>query len=235
MFQPIDNQLLPDEPTVLAVGCDAVACQILKAALRPFAVGIECYASMEEFFEAWEPTRRGCVVLNLDHVEVGPREVVRRLARRGVCLPVILLASRGKTAGGNVAEATRAVREGAFDFLPKPWSCEQFANAVHEALHWEADHHAQIVDRARIERRLARLDAKERQTLELIVQGMSGKAIASLLGLSARTVEGRHKRLVAKMRTKSLADLLRQAITAGVGTESPAAGRVHAGVACSDC
>jgi FixJ family two-component response regulator len=228
MFQPIDNQLLPDEPTVLAIGCDAATCLMLKAALRQSRLGVEWYASLEEFLDAWEPPRRGCVFLDLDRVEAGPSEIVGRLGQRSVFLPVILLAPPGKKSHDVVAEATRAVRCGAFDFIPKPWPLERLAEAAGEALRWEAQHHAAIVDRARIERRLARLDEKEGQVLELIVQGMSNAAISSLLELSTRTVEDRRKSLMEKMRAKSQVDLLRQAITAGVGTGSPAAGCVRA-------
>jgi FixJ family two-component response regulator len=235
MFQPIDNQFLPDEPTVLAIGCDAATCLMLKAALRQFGLGIEWYASLDEFLEAWVSPRRGCVFLDWERVEAGLPEIVGRLSQRAVFLPVILLAPPGKRDDDVVAEATRAVRCGAFDFIPKPLPLERLAEAAAEALRWEAEHHAAIVDRARIERRLARLDEKEGQVLKLIVQGMPNTAISSLLELSLRTVEDRRKSLMAKMRAKSLVDLLRQAITAGVGTGSPAAGRIHAGAAAGDC
>ena len=219
MFQPIDNPLLPDEPAVLAVGFDAATCEILKTALRQVTFAVERYASIEALFEAWEFTRRGCVFLDLHCVGLGPQEAVRRLARGGICLPVILLVPRGKTADGDVAATKRTIRAGAFDSLPEPWLPELLAAAAREALHWEVEHHAQIVERAVIERRLARLDVKEEQILGLIVQGMSSKAIAPYLAVSIRTVEARRKSLMVKMRAKSQIDLLRQAITAGVGTQ----------------
>jgi two-component system, LuxR family, response regulator FixJ len=220
MFQPVENQCLPDEAMVLAVGCDAAGCQLLKAALRPLRIGIECYRSIEEFLEAWMSGQRGCVFVNLDHVEIGPREIVRRLAEQSVYLPVVLLAPHGGT-GRDVAEATRAVRAGAFDFLPRPWLPKLLLEAAREALQWEAEHHAAMVDRARFHQRLARLDAKERQVLDLIAQGMSTKAIASLLGLAVRTVETRRSSLMKKLRSKDPADLLRGAIAAGMGGGSP--------------
>jgi two-component system response regulator FixJ len=229
MFQPIANQVLPDEPTVLAVGCGAATCQMLKTALRPFGFAVEWYSSLEEFIEGWESPRRGCVFLDLENVKVGPSGIMRQLAGRWIYLPVVLLASRGAPRGdparGDVAEAVRAIRCGAFDFIPKPWSAEQLAEAADEALKWEAAHHAAIVDRARIERRLARLDERERQVLAMMVEGMSSKAISSLLGLSTRAVENRRKSLMAKMRARNPADLLRQAIAASQWT-GPLAAKV---------
>jgi FixJ family two-component response regulator len=227
MFQSIDNPCLPDEPRVLLVGCEVAESRLLKSVLRALEVDVESCSSMEAFLDAWEPCRRGCVFLNLDQAGVEPREVIRRLAEHWVYLPVVLLAPHvGKDR--DVAEAARAVRGGAFDYIPRPWLPERLIEAAGESLQWEAEHHAAIARRECFDRRLTRLDEKEREVLAMMVEGMPSQAIASLLGLAARTVENRRLSMMKKLRSKGLADLLRNAIVAGVGGRSLAAGRVPA-------
>ncbi len=227
MFQSIDSPCLPDEPTVRLVGCDVASCRVLKAALRPLGVEIDSYASVKDFIDAWEPCRRGCILLNLDPVDLGPREVVRRLAKHWIYLPVVFLAPHAASAR-EVAETARAVRDGAFNYVPRPWLPERLIEATAAALAWEQRHHAAIAQRECFDRRLSRLDEKEREVLAMTVEGMPVQAIASLLGLSVRTVENRRLSLMKNLRSKGLADLLRNAIIAGVGGGSLSAGRVPA-------
>lgn len=209
MFPDIESPLLCDEPSVFAVACDAGTCQRLKSALRGGYLRVECHASVEDFLAVCDPTWPGCVFLDLQHAEAGQQEVFDQLAQRWVYLPVILLAPRR-----DVAAAVRAVRLGAFGVLPKPWSHRQLAEAAQEALQWEAAHHAEILDRVRVEKRLARLNQGERDVLQLVLHGMSNEEISSWLKLSVRGVETRRSSLMQKMRAKSVADLLRQTIAA---------------------
>jgi FixJ family two-component response regulator len=222
MFPDIGSRLFHDEPTVFAVGCDPATCQTLKDSLRSADLRVECHASIEDFLAACDPTWPGCVFLDLQHAEGGQQEVFGQLAERWVYLPVILLAVRR-----DVAAAVRAVRGGAFDFVPRPWSQDQLADAAEEALRWEAAHHAEILDRVRVEKRLARLNQGERDVLQLVLHGMSNEEISSWLGLSVRGVETRRSNLKKKMRAKGLADLLRQVLP-GLGIAgSRAHGRFH--------
>jgi FixJ family two-component response regulator len=222
MFRHNDTRPLHDEPTVLAIGCDSATCQTLKAALRPLDLRVEFYPSIDEFLAACDLRRPGCLFLDWDLAQYPQQDVLGRLARGGVHLPVLLLAARG-----DLSAAVRAVRLGAFHFLSKSSSQQALAAAAEEALQWEAEHHAEILDRLRIQKRLARLNDAERAVLELVVQGMSNEAISSYLGLSVRTVETRRSSLMKKMRAKGLADLLRQAMVACCGARSFFDGRLH--------
>jgi len=222
MFRHNENCVLHDEPTVFAIGCDPATCRTIKAALRPSDLRVEFYPSLDEFLAACDPTRPGCIFLEWDLAEDPQQEVFRQLARRGVHLPVLLLAARGE-----LWAAVRAIRLGAFHFLSKPCSQQALAAAAEEAVQWEAEHHAQILDRLRIQKRLARLTDAERAVLELVVQGMSNEAISSYLGLSVRAVETRRSSLMKKMRAKGLADLLRQAMVVCCGARSFFDGRLH--------
>jgi FixJ family two-component response regulator len=215
MFPDIESPLFGDEPTAFAVGCDWATCQTLKDSLRAANLRVECYASIEDFLAACDPAWPGCVFLDWGLAEGRQQEVFQQLAERGVHLPVLLLATRG-----DLAAAVRAIRLGAFHFLSKSCSPRELAEAAREAILWEAEHHAELLDRVRIEKRLGRLSDAEREVLDLVVHGMSNGAISSYLGLSVRGVENRRSSLMKKMRAKSVADLLRQAIAACCGPRS---------------
>lgn len=212
MFPDIGSPLFHDAPTAFAVGCDGVICRTLRVALRAADLSVECYASLEDFLAVCSPDWSGCVFLDWDLAEVQQQEVFPQLAARGAHLPVLLLAARG-----DLAAAVHAIRLGAFHFLTKSCSPRELAEAAREAVQWEAEHHAELLDRARIEKRLGRLSDAEREVLELVVQGMSNEAISSYLGLSVRGVENRRAGLMKKMRAKTVADLLRQAIAVCCG------------------
>ncbi len=208
MFDQIDDRLLRDEQTLYAIGCDSLVCQTLKALARPLGLRWELYASTKDLLRACDPQRPGCVFLDVRIADAGDSGLFERLAEGAICLPVTLLA-----AGGDVAGAVRAIRAGAFNYLPKPWTQERLADALQEALHWDAENRAEVLEYVRIHRRLARLNAGEQEVLGLLTSGMSNKGIAVHLGISVRTVETRRAHLMRKTRAKSLAQLLRQAFT----------------------
>lgn len=206
MFRQPDSRLLREEATVFLVGCDPAASQQLRAAIRQADLRIEAYGSPQDFLDACSPHRPGCLVLDLRASGSDHRELFDQLAQRQLCLPVILLVLRGE-----FLAAVGALRAGAFNVLVKPFTPQQIAEAVREALDWDAQHRPEILERLRIQRRLARLNRAEQEVLELLVSGLSNRGIAAQLGLSVRAVETRRSHLMRKMRAKSLAELLRQA------------------------
>jgi two-component system response regulator DctR len=132
-----------------------------------------------------------------------------RLAERGVlgALPVIFL-----TGHGDVPTAVAAVKRGAFDFVEKPFSDNALVDRIEQALqHSEAAIRARHLHRARL-KRLAELTEREREVMQLVVDGLPNKLIADALDISVRTVEVHRARIFDKMKVRSaleLAKLLR--------------------------
>jgi FixJ family two-component response regulator len=194
-----------EEPTVFAVDCDAAFCQIVRSVARSLELRAEFFDSVPKFLKAADPAKPGCLVLDPSVPGGSLGELLDRLSDRRVHLPVIVA-----SACGDVAVVVAAMRAGALNYLEKPCREALVADALQEAIAADAHRRPEIASAATIRRRLSRLTAGERRVLEMLVHGMTNQQVAASLGLSIRAVEARRAKIRHKMRSKSLADLIRQ-------------------------
>jgi len=125
--------------------------------------------------------------------------------------PVVLV-----TGHGDIPMAVRALKAGAFDFIEKPFSDQVLLERIQQALQQDTVERSGERDRADIERKAARLTARESQVFELVVAGKPNKVVATELGLSQKTVEVHRAHVMEKMRAESFADLVKMAVTLDV-------------------
>jgi len=203
----MSTELWTEEPTVFVVDRDPGFSHTLRRVVRSTGWRAEFYPSGEEFLQAVDSSRRGCLAIDPGVPRWSPGELFSKLAEQGVHLPVILVSARSE-----VSVVVEAIRAGALNYLEKPCEGEPLAAALREAVAWDAEHREERVMAARIRRRMARLTPGERQVLDMLVGGMSNKEVATALGRSVRAIEVRRASVRVKMRAKSLADLVRQAL-----------------------
>jgi two-component system response regulator FixJ len=153
----------------------------------------------------------GCVVTDVRMPGMDGLELQRELKQRGHTLPVIVI-----TGHGDVPLAVAAMKEGAFDFIEKPFDDAVIISSVRSAL----DRHRAAAkgegEAAEARSRLSALSQRERQVLDGVVEGLPNKSIAAQLGISPRTVEIYRSHLMMKMQTDSLSQLIRLALLAGI-------------------
>ncbi|MEK8047325.1 response regulator transcription factor [Ideonella margarita] len=158
---------------------------------------------------AW-PGSPSCLLLDVRMPGMSGLALFERLIERGLvdALPVIFL-----TGHGDVPTAVAAVKRGAFDFVEKPFSDNALVDRVEQALlRSEAVLEARVDQRA-TQQALSDLTEREREVMQLVVEGKPNKLIADALDISVRTVEVHRARVFEKMNVKSaveLANLLRQ-------------------------
>jgi two-component system response regulator FixJ len=200
------------ERTVFVVDDDDAARDSLVMLLKSDGLGTRGFASAHEFLARFDVALRGCVVTDLRMPSMDGIELIRELKAVGCLLPVIVI-----TGHADVSRAVDAMKAGATDFIEKPYEAEQLLRAVRGCL----EENDAAVDanaaRTRVLRRLESLTGRERQVLDLIVEGASNKVIASTLAISPRTVEIYRANVMSKMRAESLSDLIRSTISAGAG------------------
>jgi FixJ family two-component response regulator len=136
-------------------------------------------------------------------------ELLEQFGREEVPLPVIVM-----SAYGDVPTVVRAMKAGAQDFLEKPCREQQLWEAIQEALRWDSRHRQQLALRTKVRQRLLRLTAGEQDVLRLLIDGWANRAMAAQLKVSVRTIEVRRSKLMKKMKTQSLAELVRLTILA---------------------
>ena len=133
-----------------------------------------------------------------------------RLMRLGNAIPIIFV-----SAHGDVPMVARAMRDGAFDFLQKPFNEQHLLDRVQEAVQVAARRRNEKVWLADVQGRLDCLTARERDVMEGMVAGRLNKQIADDLGISMKTVEQHRSRVMEKLRVDSLAELVRMVVLAG--------------------
>ena len=138
-------------------------------------------------------------------------ELVRRLAADKLPLSVIII-----TGHGDITLAVGAMKAGAVDFLEKPFKEDILLEAVEKALNAETRVRHDEAGRDQYQAAFANLSKREREVLEQVVTGKTSKAIANDLGISPRTVEVYRAGMMMKTGAKSLSDLVRIALLAGL-------------------
>ncbi len=138
-------------------------------------------------------------------------ELVRKLKADAAACPVILM-----TGHGDVALAVEAMKAGAVDFIEKPFEDEVLLHAIRDALGSQPGTPADDTAKRQAETRLADLTPRERDVLKGLLAGKINKVIAHDLGISPRTVEVYRANLMAKTNVRSMSELMRIAIAAGL-------------------
>jgi two-component system response regulator FixJ len=165
------------------------------------------FASASDFLTQYDANRPGCLVLDIRMPDMGGMELQQELASRGAFLPVIFI-----TGHGDVPMAVQAMKNGAFDFLQKPFGHQDLLDRIARALEADAEARQTLSQNEEIIRRHATLTPREKEVMEMIVGGQANKVIAMDLNLSERTVEIHRARVMDKMGTRSLAHLVRMAM-----------------------
>jgi two-component system response regulator FixJ len=193
----------PDVPLVRVIDDDASVRDSIELLLR--TVGLRCvaYASPEAFLADLDLQRPGCIVLDMRMPRMSGLALQEVLQSRGSDLPIVFI-----TGHGDVPLAVKAMRLGAADFLEKPLHDQTLLDSIHAALERSAITRPRRQARERLDALLAGLTPRERLVFDLLVDGVSTRAIAQQLDLSNRTVEGYRARILDKMQVDTLASLI---------------------------
>ena len=185
----------------------------LKRVLESVHITCHAYESAEEFLEAYEPGGNECLVLDMRLPGRSGLELQRIVRDRGYSPPVVFI-----SAYGDASAVAQAMKNGAHDFITKPFSYDLLIDVIRRAVHAAQQERRAAQVRKDIEQRLARLNAGEAEVLEYLCAGFSTKQIALKLAISDRTIEARRRRLREKLEVESLAQMVALKLIAGCGS-----------------
>ncbi len=191
--------------TVFIVDDDASVRDSLSLMLSLKGYPTATFASAEDFLQAWQPTWRGCIVVDIRLDGMSGLELQQVLRTRAADLPVIVI-----TAHGDVAAARQAFLSQAVDFIEKPFDGQQIVDAIEHAREHLASGRDAPVAEARPTAKAA-LSDREQQVMDLLVRGLDNRAIAAQLGISHRTVEIHKARVLEKTGARNVLELVRLA------------------------
>lgn len=178
--------------------------------MNGFAVRMHETAS--SFLQFAPSVRNGVLVTDLRMPDMTGVELIRKLTNSRAGIPSIVI-----TGHGDVPMAVEAMKAGAVDFIEKPFGDTVIIEAIQRAAELLSDKMMDTDDLAEVQTRLDSLSERERQVLAAVVAGLPNKSIAYDLDISPRTVEVHRANVMAKMKAKSLPQLVRMAIAAGFG------------------
>lgn len=197
--------------TVFIVDDDADVRDSLRALLESARFNVVDFDSARAFLTAPRP-HGGCMIADIRMPDMDGLELQEELARQNVGLPVIIV-----TGHGDVPLAVRAMKAGAVDFIEKPYDDELLLESVRHALEAARQQNRQTSTADPVRAGLvASLTPREREVLEHLIAGQPNKVVAFELGISPRTVEIHRANLMEKMQARSLPELVRTALSAGV-------------------
>ena len=174
------------------------------------------YRSAQDFLTQHDPTLAGCLVLDLAMPDMSGLQLQQELVRLGQERPIVFLSGHG-----DVPSSVAAMKSGAIDFLTKPVDSDVLFNVVRTAIERDTRQRA-VTERTReVRTRLSRLTLREREVLDGVVAGLLNKQIAGRLGIVEKTVKVHRARAIAKLGTRSTADLVRMVQIASAGHDVP--------------
>jgi two-component system, LuxR family, response regulator FixJ len=207
---------MPNDPVIHVIDDDDAARESLEFLLRAARFAVQSYASATAFLEVKPKIHSGCIITDVRMPEMNGLELLERLRALGVRTPVIVV-----TGHGDVPLAVQAMKNGAVDFLEKPFDDKALLASVQSALSNSESEAHRDAERAELHDRLATLSNREREVLEGLLVGNPNKTIAYDLDISPRTVEVYRANVMTKMKAGSLPELVRMALVAGLLKRGP--------------
>jgi FixJ family two-component response regulator len=199
-------------PVVFVIDDDDSVRKSLQRLLRASGYTTKAFASAEDFQKSRPGPGSCCAIVDVKLPGLNGLELQHALARSDETLPIIFI-----TGHGDISMSVKAMKAGAVDFLPKPFSADELLAAVQQALKNSVSGASDQAKLVEVRRRYATLTPRERDVMGGVVAGKLNKQIAAELGSGEKAVKVHRARVMQKMQARSLPDLVRMASRLNLG------------------
>jgi len=201
---------MKDTPyTIFVVDDDDAVRTSLRLLLKSVGLPVETFSSAQEFLDAFDAERAGCLVLDIRMPGMSGLDLQQKLNEMHAIIPIVFI-----TGHGDVPMAVEAMQHGAIDFIQKPFRDQELIDRINQARETDQKNREGLGERDAIIKRMGHLTPREREVLNLVTKGKANKVIAFDLSVSQRTVEIHRARVMEKMGASSLAHLVRMVLEA---------------------
>lgn len=192
------------KPIVYVIDDDESVRKALVDLLTSVDLNVISFGSTKAFLEHGLADAPACLVLDIRMPGQSGLDFQREMTRLGFRLPVIFI-----TGHGDIEMSVRAMKDGAIEFLTKPFRDQDLLDAIHQGIRNDTLRRAEDDLTAELRGHWLGLTAGEQDVMRLVVRGLLNKQIAAALGVSEVTVKVRRGQVMRKMRAGTLADLIR--------------------------
>ncbi len=192
--------------TVFLVDDDPDIRSSLSRALSKRGFNVETFPSAATFLDGYDGLVDGCLLLDYGMADMNGLELQQHLADAGQTIPIIFI-----TGHGGIAESVTAMKAGAVDFLEKPFRQQTLVDCINEAFAKARRIQEAAAKNKAHHDNFARLTMREKEITQLMVSNsstISSKEIGRILDISPRTVDHHRARILEKMATKTVAELV---------------------------
>jgi two-component system, LuxR family, response regulator FixJ len=192
--------------TVYVVDDDPQVCESLSLMVRSTGLNVEAYSSAEAFLDGFCATSDApqCMVLDVRMPGLSGLGLQQTLSAQGQEMPIIMISGCA-----DIPMAVQAMSAGAFDFLEKPFSRQTLLTRIQEAIDRDLQGRRQAARSAELARRLETLSTRQREVLNLLLDGKHSKQIAAELGIGEKTTAKHRAGILEKMQVDNLVTLVR--------------------------
>ncbi|MFV3308604.1 response regulator transcription factor [Pseudomonas sp. NY15181] len=198
------------KPVVYIVDDDKDLRTSLAWLLESVSVQALCFAGADEFLAHYDPDQPACLVLDVRMPETSGFQLQEILNARGIALPTLFV-----SAHGDIPMSVKAMKNGAIDFVEKPYNPQQMLERIQAALKDAVQVHAGAAQRQQLQSKLDLLTGREREVLGMVIDGKASKVIARELNISVKTVDVHRTKIKEKMGVSSIAMLVREVLDLG--------------------
>lgn len=198
-------------PIIYIVDDDVSVCRALSLLLKSNGFKVQAFTRAADFLAFKRLKVPSCLILDVCLPGIGGLAFQEVMKRKGVSIPVIFI-----TGHGDIPMSVKAMKAGAVDFLPKPFTEKKLLNAITPAILKSKAQNKEQAEISKIKRRIKTLSPRELEVFRLVAKGMLSKQIARRRGTSLQTIKVHRGRVMQKMQTKTVTELIHLAQRAGV-------------------
>ncbi|HED32841.1 MAG TPA: response regulator transcription factor [Gammaproteobacteria bacterium] len=204
------------EPTIFIVDDDPAMRDSLSWLLETIGHPVKTYESAQDFLNNFDPGSPGCLVLDVRLPGMSGLQLQQKMKADNIALPVIIISGHG-----DVPMAVKAMQQGALEFHEKPFRDQELLDSIQNALEVDATNRSKNAESAEIQICVNTLTPREKEVMELLIQGNPNREVASQCSISVKTVEVHRARIMDKMKANSFPELIHMVLELKGATPSP--------------
>jgi len=198
-------RVMIESQSIYIVDDDAAVRDALSILVKSVNLDAKEYSSADQFLAEYNPQHPGCLITDVYMPGIDGVELQKRLVDMGSQIPMIIMSGHG-----DIPLAVNMIRNGALDFIEKPFSNHQMLEHIQQALTLDNERRSTAIKSNQSQKYYATLTPREKEVLEYLVSGVSNKVIAAKMAISPRTIETHRANVLRKMNSESVVSLVQK-------------------------